>query len=141
MSEQIFSYSAYDIGRILTTKSCEQDRRTPEGEQMAYLLNTASLFLGIQEGMNARLRKMLGLKPEPSMEFKCPIDLDAIPGKKETVRSSQIQTVSKKENCKQILRGLISYHKRMTMEHYPERDFYVDALEYALECVEEKNKM
>lgn len=139
MSEDKFSYTASDIGRILGEKSREQDRSTAEGEQMAHLLNVASLFLGFQEGMNARLRKELGWKTQPDAVFSCPVDLDAIPNKKETVRSSQIQTVSKEESCKHILRGLISYHKRMTMEHYPERDFYVDALEYALECVEEKS--
>lgn len=37
-----------------------------------------------------------------------------------------------------ILRGLISYHERMTMGMYPERDAYLEALRFALECVEEK---
>lgn len=40
------------------------------------------------------------------------------------------------EGCKHILRGLISYHERMTMGAYPERDFYLRALRFALECVE-----
>lgn len=39
-----------------------------------------------------------------------------------------------------VLRGLISYHERMTMGEYPERDFYLDALKFALACVEEKIK-
>lgn len=42
------------------------------------------------------------------------------------------------ENCTHILRGLISYHERMTMGNYPERDFYLKALKFALQCVEEK---
>lgn len=37
-----------------------------------------------------------------------------------------------------ILRGLISYHERMTMGMYPERDAYLEALQFALECVEQK---
>ena len=37
-----------------------------------------------------------------------------------------------------ILRGLISYHERMTMGNCPERDFYLDGLRFALICVEEK---
>ena len=44
------------------------------------------------------------------------------------------------EGCIHILRGLISYHERMTMGEYPERDFYLDALKFALACVEEKIK-
>lgn len=39
-----------------------------------------------------------------------------------------------------VLRGLISYHERMTMGKYPELDGWVDALRFALECVEEKMK-
>lgn len=54
--------------------------------------------------------------------------------------SNQIRSVSREESCVHILRGLISYHKRMTMGNYPERDFYLEALEFALECVEEKMK-
>lgn len=40
------------------------------------------------------------------------------------------------EMTAQVLRGLIHYHERMTMGEYPERDFYLEALRYALECVE-----
>lgn len=40
------------------------------------------------------------------------------------------------ESCAHVLRGLISYHERMTMGNYPERDFYLDALRYALSVVE-----
>ena len=40
------------------------------------------------------------------------------------------------ETSAQVLRGLISYHERMTMGNYPERDFYLDALKYALSAVE-----
>lgn len=56
------------------------------------------------------------------------------------LNSDQIRSVSREERCVHILRGLISYHKRMTMGNYPERDFYLEALEFALECVEEKMK-
>lgn len=35
-----------------------------------------------------------------------------------------------------ILRGLISYHERMTIGLYPDRDFYKNSLKYALELVE-----
>lgn len=42
------------------------------------------------------------------------------------------------EGCAHILRGLISYHERMTMGNYPERDYYLDALRFALECVEDR---
>ena len=42
------------------------------------------------------------------------------------------------ESCAHILRGLISYHERMTMGNCPERDFYLDALRFALACVEER---
>lgn len=45
---------------------------------------------------------------------------------------------SRAENCVHVLRGLISYHERMTMGNYPERDFYLDALRYALSLVEKK---
>ena len=42
------------------------------------------------------------------------------------------------DSCIHILRGLISYHERMTMGNYPERDMYLDALRVALECVQER---
>lgn len=45
------------------------------------------------------------------------------------------------ESCAHVLLGLISYHERMTMGNYPERDFYLDALRYALNCVEERAGM
>lgn len=44
-----------------------------------------------------------------------------------------------KEATIHILNGLISYHERMTMGMYPERDFYLEALRYALKCVQEKD--
>ena len=47
---------------------------------------------------------------------------------------------SRAESCAHVLRGLISYHERMTMGEAPERDFYLDALRFALECVEEKRR-
>lgn len=51
---------------------------------------------------------------------------------------AETQCISPEEGCAHILRGLISYHERMTMGNYPERDFYLDALRFALSCVEEK---
>lgn len=55
-------------------------------------------------------------------------------------RQSMCSEVKKSEakSCAHVLRGLISYHERMTMGNYPERDFYLDALRFALACVEEK---
>ena len=47
---------------------------------------------------------------------------------------------SESKSCAHVLRGLISYHKRMTMDNYPERDFYLDALQYALSLVEKEIK-
>lgn len=49
-----------------------------------------------------------------------------------------VHQLSAEEGCAHILRGLISYHQRMTMGNCPERDFYLDALRFALACVEEK---
>lgn len=54
------------------------------------------------------------------------------------VESGAIKVATRKETCIHVLRGLISYHKRMTMGDFPGKDFYVEALEFALECVEEK---
>ena len=48
--------------------------------------------------------------------------------------------ISRAESCIHVLRGLISYHERMTIGEAPERDFYLDALRFALECVEEKRQ-
>lgn len=48
--------------------------------------------------------------------------------------------ISRVESCIHVLRGLISYHERMTMGEAPERDFYLDALRFALDCVEEKTQ-
>lgn len=45
---------------------------------------------------------------------------------------------SRAESCAHVLRGLISYHERMTMGNYPERDFYLDALRYALSLAEKE---
>ena len=47
-------------------------------------------------------------------------------------------TMTGAENTSYILNGLISYHERMTMGNYPERDYYLEALRFALTCVEEK---
>lgn len=54
------------------------------------------------------------------------------------VPKDKMKPIPKAEGCASILRGLISYHERMTMGNYPERDFYLDALKFALACVEEK---
>lgn len=47
-----------------------------------------------------------------------------------------VGVVSGVECYAHILRGLISYHERMTMGMYPERDCYTRALRYALGLVE-----
>ena len=52
------------------------------------------------------------------------------------VESGDIKVATMKETCIHVLRGLISYHKRMTMGDFPVKDFYVDALQYAIKCVE-----
>ena len=83
MLEEKFVYSASDIIRILDQKSHEQDRSTPEGEQMAYLLHIASLFLEYQELFAARLCKELGWDTSSHAAFGIPIDLDAGQSKKE----------------------------------------------------------
>ena len=60
-------------------------------------------------------------------------------GKKRLTMKKQVENprdVSQAENCVHVLRGLISYHVRMTMGNYPERDFYLSALRYALELAE-----
>lgn len=51
-----------------------------------------------------------------------------------------VGTVSDEEDYAHILRGLISYHERMTMGMYPERDCYTKALRYALGLVEREIK-
>lgn len=68
------------------------------------------------------------------------IPLSRLTGEKEEKLSiSAEQTISEKAvSAVHILRGLISYHERMTMGDYPERDFYLDGLRFALACVEEK---
>ena len=57
-----------------------------------------------------------------------------------SLKRGAADTRSKAESCIHVLCGLISYHKRMTMGKYPERDFYLDALRYALSLVENEIK-
>lgn len=52
----------------------------------------------------------------------------------------EVCVIPKEEGYLHVLRGLISYHERMTMGAQPERDFYLDALRFAVNCVEEKIK-
>ena len=52
--------------------------------------------------------------------------------------SDNCRRPSAEEGYAHILRGLISYHERMTMGDIPQKDFYLDALKFALTCVEEK---
>lgn len=52
--------------------------------------------------------------------------------------SNNCSRPSVEEGYTHILRGLISYHRRMTMGDIPQKDFYLDALKFALACVEEK---
>lgn len=47
-----------------------------------------------------------------------------------------VGAVSVEESYANILRGLISYHERMTMGAYPGRDLYAQALRHALELIE-----
>lgn len=47
-----------------------------------------------------------------------------------------VGVISGEECYANILRGLISYHERMTMGAHPERDCYLRALRYALGLVE-----
>lgn len=58
----------------------------------------------------------------------------------EGLRSGRLRLATQKESCLHILRALISYHERMTMGNYPERDIYLNALRYAISCVEEKSE-
>mgnify|MGYP004560469245 CR=1 FL=1 len=52
----------------------------------------------------------------------------------------KLKSATQAEWSRFVLRGLISYHERMTMGMYPERDAYLEALRFALECVEEKKE-
>lgn len=52
------------------------------------------------------------------------------------VEAGVIKVATRKETCIHVLRALISYHERMTMGDFPVKDFYVDALRYAITCVE-----
>lgn len=54
------------------------------------------------------------------------------------VEIKNLEPDSPAEMSAHVLRGLISYHERMTMGSYPERDFYLEALRFALHCVEQK---
>lgn len=59
---------------------------------------------------------------------------------REAGKSGKIKVATEKESCIHVLRGLISYHERMTMGDFPQKDFYVDALKYAIKCVEENGE-
>lgn len=52
------------------------------------------------------------------------------------VEAGVIKVSTRKETCIHVLRALISYHERMTMGDFPVKDFYVDTLRYAIQCVE-----
>lgn len=56
----------------------------------------------------------------------------------EILAPEYVNPCSNAESAAHVLRGLISYHERMTMGNYPERDFYLNGLRFALACVEEK---
>lgn len=77
ISESRHIYSAGDIIRILNQRSHEQDRSTPEGERMAYLLHLASLFLEYQEMFAAHLCEELGWDTSAHAVFSISVDLDA----------------------------------------------------------------
>lgn len=59
-----------------------------------------------------------------------PLDPDNLP--------DGVRQISEEEGYVHILQGLISYHERMTMGDCPQRDYYLDALRFALNCVKEK---
>lgn len=61
------------------------------------------------------------------------MDENAIP-----IQERELHQIEQAELSASVLRGLISYHRRMTMGNYPERDFYLEALKFALDCVLEK---
>lgn len=50
------------------------------------------------------------------------------------------EAMTPEEGYIHVLRGLISYHERMTMGDAPQKDYYLDALKFALRCMEEKLK-
>lgn len=75
MPEEKFVYEASDIIRILDQRSHEQDRSTPEGERMAYLLRIASLCLEYQELFAERLCKELGWDTTSHAAFRIPVEL------------------------------------------------------------------
>ena len=50
----------------------------------------------------------------------------------------KLPQVSEAEWARFVLRGLISYHERMTMFQHPELDCWKEGLKFALACVEEK---
>lgn len=72
--------------------------------------------------------ELMGISAKP------PSNLLPIPQK----ISDNCSRPSVEEGYAHILRGLISYHQRMTMGDIPQKDFYLDALKFALACVEEK---
>lgn len=50
----------------------------------------------------------------------------------------KLNPLSPAESSRFVLRGLISYHERMTMGECPQRDGWLNGLKFALSCVEEK---
>lgn len=71
----------------------------------------------------------------PSKEHLMPVDKAAL---NDAVASGRAGIATQAQGCAHILRGLISYHERMTMGRVPECDPYLSALRFALSCVEEK---
>lgn len=57
---------------------------------------------------------------------------------REGVPSGSVTRLSEEEGYLHVILGLISYHERMTMGGSPEKDYYLNALRFALECMEEK---
>ena len=80
----------------------------------------------------AKLAKLCELYGLPVRSVKVSVDLNTL------LISADIQQEDPARSSACILRGLISYHERMTIGNYPERDFYLNALRFALSCVEEK---
>lgn len=85
--------------------------------------------------------KLLGkINPDNDMTYQTLLAALACVERSNELQPGIDMTGSRAESSAHVLRGLISYHERMTMGNYPERDFYLDALRYALSLVENEIK-
>ncbi|MBE6924557.1 MAG: helix-turn-helix transcriptional regulator [Ruminococcaceae bacterium] len=90
---------------------------------------TQSKIVAFASALCVSPAELMGISAEP------PGNLLPIPKK----ISDNCRRPSVEEGYAHILRGLISYHERMTMGDIPQKDFYLDALKFALTCVEKSN--